>query len=202
MKRRVIRIDEEKCTGCGLCARECHEGAIAVVNGKARLLRDDYCDGMGDCLPSCPAGAIAFEEREAAEYDPAAVERRRQSREGGAGLKNWPVQIKLAPLKASWLEGAELLIAADCTAYAYPDMHSKLMEGRAVLIACPKLDGVDYSVKLTEIFAGNDITEITIARMLVPCCGGLELAVRRAVEASGKDIPVSVVTISPDGKII
>lgn len=227
MKRRIIQIDEEKCNGCGACAAACHEGAIGMVNGKARLLRDDYCDGLGDCLPACPANAISFVNREAAAYDEAAalankakqparagcpgqrsVEFKRECAENAASapnasqLRQWPVQIKLAPVRAPYFDGAKLLVAADCTAYAYARMHEDFMRGRATLIGCPKLDAVDYSVKLTEILKNNEIQSLTIVRMEVPCCGGLEFAVRKALQESGKRIPWQVITLSTDGKIL
>lgn len=225
MIRRIIHIDKEKCNGCGLCAEACHENAIAIVDGKAALIKDDYCDGLGDCLPSCPAGAISFETREAAPYDEAAVKAHTGSLRSDAGsqgdkkpqgapglqiaekpqsakLGNWPIQLKLAPVKASCFDRAELLIAADCTAYAYADFHDDFIAGRTTLIGCPKLDGVDYSQKLGEIIAGNNVEGITVTRMEVPCCGGLENAVRKAVSISGKDIPFGVVTIAADGRII
>ena len=231
MKRRIIRIDQDACNGCGLCAKACHEGAIGMVNGKAKLLRDDYCDGLGDCLPACPTGAITFEEREAADYDEAAVEAHKAKRaaakfkakESGAAdasgsaaatdaanaagspapiesqLANWPVQIKLAPIQAPYFEDADLLIAADCSAYAYGNFHKDFIEGKITLMGCPKLDMVDYSEKLTEMFASNTIRSITLTRMEVPCCGGLEYAVKQAIAASGKDIPLKVVTIGING---
>lgn len=202
MKRTLIHIDEALCNGCGLCAQACHEGAISMENGKAKLLRDDYCDGLGDCLPACPAGAITFVTREAAPYDEAAVKARMAAGASDSRLANWPVQIRLAPLKAPYFDGADLLIAADCTAYAYADFHSRYMKNRVTLIGCPKLDGVDYSEKLTEIFRQNDIRSVTLTRMEVPCCGGLQLAVEKAAAASGKMIPVRVVTISVEGDIL
>ena len=227
MIRRIISIDEEKCNGCGLCAKACHEGAIGMVNGKAKLLRDDYCDGLGDCLPACPTGAITFVEREAAAYDEAAVLANKKAKEaplpcGCPGsacqsiktekseretqvpsqLQNFPIQIKLAPVNASYFDGADLLIAADCTAYSYGNFHSDFMKGKVTLIACPKLDAVNYAEKLSQIFATNDIRSITITRMTVPCCGGLPFAVKNALAISGKDIPLNIVTISPDGKLI
>ena len=236
MKRKIIRIDEEKCTGCGLCADACHEGAIEMVDGKARLAREDFCDGLGDCLPACPAGAISFEEREAPAYDEEAVraagekKRAAQPREGGcpgsrtrvmgrkaapaadpapaAGgkapsrLGQWPCQIRLVPENAPFLDGAKLLIAADCTAYAYASVHEDFMKGRVTLIGCPKLDSADYSEKLARILAANDVRSVTVLRMEVPCCGGLEFAVKKALQASGKLIPWQVVTISVDGKIL
>lgn len=223
MIRRIIRIDEEKCNGCGACAQACHEGAIGMVGGKAKLLREDYCDGLGDCLPACPAGAITFEEREAAAYDEDAVRRAKETlpcgcpgtaartmkrKEAASGLRvqsclsQWPVQIKLLPVNAPYFDGADLLIAADCTAYAYGNFHADFISGRVTLIGCPKLDAVDYSEKLSAIIASNDIRSITVIRMEVPCCGGLELAVRKAVEASGRNIPLTVVTITAEGDII
>ena len=269
MVRKIIHIDEEKCNGCGLCAAACHEGAIDMVNGKAKLVRENYCDGFGDCLPSCPTGAITFEEREAPEYDDAAVkkaqeesrkaamnmtteeimrikdenERRKlmiakMKEEGGmhhaahggcpgsrsmqlkreesddatperyisakpvSRLAQWPCQIKLVPTQAPFFDGAKLLIAADCSAYAYANMHDEFMRGRTTIIGCPKLDDIDYSEKLTEIIANNDIKEVTIVRMEVPCCGGLEQAAKNALQTSGKFIPWRVVTISRDGNIL
>ena len=226
MKRRIIRIDEEKCNGCGACAAACHEGAIAMVDGKARLTREDYCDGLGDCLPSCPVGAISFEEREAPAYDEAAVEASRRENSMPCGcpgtqarkleraeqcscsthavsrLSQWPVQIKLAPVTAPWFKDADVLVAATCTAYAYGAFHEDFIRGRVTLVGCPKLDGVDYSDKLAMIFKANDVASLTLVRMEVPCCGGLEIAVRKAIEASGKDIPLRVETISTDGMIL
>ncbi|MDO4517018.1 MAG: 4Fe-4S binding protein [Bacillota bacterium] len=238
MIRKIIQIEEEKCNGCGACADACHEGAIGMVDGKAKLLRDDYCDGLGDCLPTCPTGAITFVEREAAAYDEAAVQenlRKREGREirehvhaGGcpgsmirqmnqaeqpereswvppvstSRLRNWPVQIKLAPVNAPYFDGAKLLIAADCTAYAYAAFHETFMKGKVTLVGCPKLDSVDYSEKLTRILAENDIQSVTVLRMEVPCCGGLEMAAKQALQASGKFIPWQVVTISIDGTIL
>jgi ferredoxin len=208
MIRKIITIDEEKCNGCGLCASACHEGAIGMVNGRAKLLREDYCDGLGDCLPACPVNAISFEEREAPAYNEAAVLAAKRAKEEVPAAKtpsrltNFPVQIKLAPINGPWFDGADLLIAADCTAFAYGSFHNEFIRGRVTLIGCPKLDSVDYSRKLTEIFTNNDIKSVTVARMQVPCCGGLEFAVRRAIEASGKRIPCNVVTISAQGKIM
>lgn len=196
MIRRIIQIDEEKCNGCGACAAACHESAIGMVDGKAKLLRDDYCDGLGDCLPACPTGAITFVEREAAAYDEAAVIRNQRP------LQQWPVQIKLVPTSAPYFDGAKLLIAADCTAYAYANFHEDFMKGKIVLVGCPKLDSIDYSEKLEEIIRSNNITEVTIVRMEVPCCGGLEMAAKRALQNSGKFIPWQVATISVDGKIL
>ena len=219
MIRRIITIDEAKCNGCGLCADACHEGAIGIVDGKAKLLREDYCDGLGDCLPACPMKAITFEEREAPAYNEAAVLAARKAKEapqpcGCPGsacqsvqtvtncLGNFPVQIKLMPPNAPYLDNADLLIAADCTAYAYGNFHHDFMKNRVTLIGCPKLDAVDYSQKLTEIFRSNAIRSVTLTRMTVPCCGGLALAVKKAIEQSGKNIPLQIVTIAPDGRLI
>lgn len=213
MKRKIIKIEETLCNGCGACAAACHEGAIAMVEGKARLMRDDYCDGLGDCLPVCPTGAISFEEREAAAYDEMAVRENREKRKGqeqqeqqlpdnGSQLRQWPVQIKLVPVKAPYLEGAKLLIAADCSAYAYAGFHERFMKGHITIVGCPKLDGVDYSEKLTEIIRHNDIQSVTIVRMEVPCCGGLEYAAKTALQNSGKFIPWQVVTLSAEGEIL
>lgn len=208
MIRKIIEIDQEKCNGCGACATACHEGAIGMVQGKAKLLRDDYCDGLGDCLPACPTGAITFVEREAAAYNEAAVlaaGRKKQMQTAApvaSQLQNFPVQIKLAPVNAPIFDGADLLIAADCTAYAYGNFHSDFIAGKITLIGCPKLDSVDYAEKLAQIFAHNAIKSITVIRMTVPCCGGLPFAVKRALEASGKDIPLNIVTISPDGQLV
>lgn len=225
MIRRIIEIDEEKCTGCGLCADACHEGAIGIVDGKAKLLRDDYCDGLGDCLPSCPENAISFVEREAAAYDEAAVQAAKKTHACSGGcpgsaaktwqnqqaaapvrqesqLRQWPVQIKLAPIHAPWFDGAKLLIAADCTAYAYANFHQDFIRNHVVLVGCPKLDSVDYSVKLTEIIKHNEIRSVTVVRMEVPCCGGIEFAVKKALQESGKFIPWNVVTVSVDGEIL
>ncbi len=252
MIRKIIHIDEEKCTGCGLCADACHEGAIDIIDGKAKLVRENFCDGFGDCLPGCPTGAITFEEREAPAYDEAAVKAAQERKErmndmtdqekkminemehhaAGHGcpgsrfmqLKNndvpedsqeqnvpftkpvsrlgqWPCQIKLLPPQAPFYDGAKLLIAADCTAYAYAGMHEDFMKGKITLIGCPKLDDIDYSEKLTDIIANNDIKSVTIVRMEVPCCGGLQRAAETALRNSGKFIPWQVVTISRDGKI-
>lgn len=194
MVRRIIEIDREKCNGCGACASACHEGAIGMIDGKAQLLRDDYCDGLGDCLPACPTGAITFTEREAVPYNEAAVQ--------ASSLRQWPVQIKLVPIKAPWLDGADLLLAADCTAYAYANFHKDFMKGRVTLVGCPKLDGVDYAVKLAEIFRHNQIRSVTLVRMEVPCCGGLEFALKRAIQMSETNIPYTVTTLSTEGQIL
>ena len=229
MIRRIINIDEDRCSGCGACAAACHEGAIAMVDGKAKLMRDDYCDGLGDCLPACPTGAISFVEREAAAYDEAAVLAAKAEKEGKlpcgcpgsaskviqrqdstqaasapqqSQLRQWPVQIKLAPVNAPWFDGAKLLICADCTAYAYANFHQDFIRGHITLVGCPKLDSVDYSEKLTDILKNNDIRSVTVVRMEVPCCGGIENAVKNALRSSGKFIPWNVVTISTDGQIL
>lgn len=245
MKRRIIKIDQKLCNGCGVCVTACHEGAIGLVDGKAALMRDDYCDGLGDCLPACPTGAISFEEREAAAYDEAAVKRAMEERRmpdgkmmqpamsgcpgsrarvighkkteiadpwaemekaeitrGTSRLMQWPVQIRLAPVNAPYFDGAKLLIAADCTAYAYAAFHEDFIRGRSTLVGCPKLDSVDYSEKLTEIIRVNDIREVLIVRMEVPCCGGLEAVAKTALQNSGKFLPWQVVTISTDGRIL
>ena len=231
MIRKIIKIDEEKCNGCGACAAACHEGAIEMVNGKAHLTRENYCDGLGDCLPACPTGAITFEEREAPAYDEAAVLASKAKKEntlpcGCPGtqskaikrndcscstnasvpavsrLSQWPVQIKLVPVNAPYFDGANLLVAADCTAYAYGNFHNEFIRNRITLIGCPKLDAVDYSEKLMQIFKYNNIRSVTVTRMTVPCCGGLSYAVKTAIENSGKNIPLHIVTISPDGQII
>ena len=258
MIRRIVVIDEEKCSGCGKCAEACHENAIGMIDGKARLLRDDYCDGLGDCLPACPAGAISFVEREAVPYDEAAVrenqmrlkmladkqtetahnsiaapcgcpgtaartlkaggkrtpvfafgtrserteEESKRAEESNSCLGQWPVQIKLVPVNAPYFDGAKLLIAADCTAYAYAAFHERFIKGHITLVGCPKLDGADYSEKLTEIIRNNDIKSVTVVRMEVPCCGGLEQAVKTALQQSGKFIPWQIVIISTDGRIL
>lgn len=208
MIRRIITIDQSKCNGCGLCASACHEGAIGIVNGKACLLREDHCDGLGDCLPACPMNAISFEEREAPAYNEAAVQQaKKEGREAVAAnvssqLQNFPVQIKLAPINAPVFQNADLLIAADCTAFSYGNFHNAFMKNRITLIGCPKLDNVNYAEKLAQIIRHNDIQSITVTRMTVPCCGGLPFAVKNAVAMSGKDIPVNIVIISPNGEIV
>lgn len=197
MIRKIIEINEEKCNGCGLCAKACHENAIGMVNGKAKLLRDDYCDGLGDCLPTCPTGAIMFVEREAAAYDEAAVEENKRKMN-----RQWPIQIQLTPANAPYFDGADLLIAADCTAFAYADFAKEIQKGKVTLIGCPKLDPVDYSEKLTAILEQNDIKSVTIVRMEVPCCGGLQNAAVTAMKKSGKFIPWQVITVSVEGEIL
>lgn len=208
MIRRIITIDNTKCNGCGLCASACHEGAIGIVNGKATLLREDYCDGLGDCLPACPMDAISFEEREAPAYNEAAVlaAKKDQSPQKAvhvpSQLNNFPLQIKLAPVNAPYFDDADLLIAADCTAFSYGNFHNDFMKNRVTLIGCPKLDSVNYADKLADIFRYNNIHSITVTRMTVPCCGGLPFAVKNALEMSGKKIPFHIVTISPNGTLI
>ncbi|MCL2752142.1 MAG: 4Fe-4S binding protein [Firmicutes bacterium] len=232
MKRKIIKIDEDKCDGCGLCADACHESAIAVVNGKAKLVRDDYCDGLGACLPICPTGAISFDEREAAAFDEAAVKANQAEKEtekplpcgcpgsnaraiGHSTIKRevepagviselcqWPVQIQLVPSGAPYFDNAHLLIAADCSAYARGDFHNRFMKNKITVIGCPKLDGVDYSEKLTKIITNNNVKSVTIVRMEVPCCGGLEHAAAAALKNSGKFIPWQVVTLSANGEIL
>ncbi len=230
MIRKIIRIDEEKCNGCGLCAAACHEGAIEMIGGKAKLTREDYCDGLGDCLPACPTNAITFEEREAPAYNEAAVLAAKQQKTGGtlpcgcpgtnakairreaaaascaapvaSQLSQWPVQIKLVPMNAPYFDQANLLVAADCTAFAYGNFHNEFIRNHITLIGCPKLDEGDYADKLTQIIANNNIRSVTVVRMEVPCCGGIENAVKRALQTSGKWIPWRVVTISTDGRIV
>lgn len=231
MIRRIIKIDEEKCNGCGACVSACHEGAIDMIDGKAKLTRENYCDGLGDCLPACPANAISFEEREAPAYDENAVLAAKQLKTtpslpcGCPGSKSkslrpevtntnrivtnissqllqWPVQIKLVPINAPYFDGANLLVAADCTAYAYGNFHNEFMKNRITLIGCPKLDMINYSDKLTQIIASNDIKSVCVVRMEVPCCAGIENAVKSALQASGKFIPWRIVTITTDGRII
>ena len=209
MIRKIITIDEEKCNGCGLCAKACHEGAIGMVNGKAKLLREDYCDGLGDCLPACPMNAISFEMREAPAYDEQAVKKAQAAKKAAQNhvpapscLENFPVQLKLVPPNASFFDGADVLIAADCTAFAYGDFHNRFMRDKVTLVGCPKLDMVNYADKLTAIFEENDIRSVTVVRMQVPCCGGLPFAVKNAIEARGKNIPLEVVVITPHGEIL
>ncbi len=230
MLRRIIKIDEDKCNGCGACAAACHEGAIEMVNGKARLTREDYCDGLGDCLPACPTNAITFEEREAPAYDEEAVSKAKMqkhdvklpcgcpgtnikafNRKGGtlvakptavqSQLQQWPCQIKLVPVNAPYFDEANLLIAADCTAYAYGNFHNDFIRNHITLIGCPKLDSVDYTEKLTAIIKNNNIKSVKVIRMEVPCCGGIEQAVKNALMSSGKFIPWQVITVTTDGKI-
>lgn len=236
MLRKIIKIDEEKCNGCGACAVACHEGAIEMINGKAKLIREDYCDGLGDCLPACPTDAISFEEREAPAYNEEAVRQSKMKKHGvklpcgcpgtqsksikrevptmaapapigrpaavTSQLQQWPCQIKLVPVNAPYFDNANLLIAADCTAYAYGNFHNDFIRNHITLIGCPKLDEGDYAEKLTAIIANNNIKSVKIVRMEVPCCGGIENAVKRALQASGKFIPWQVITISTDGKIL
>ena len=232
MIRKIIKIDREKCNGCGLCVSACHEGAIELIEGKAALTREDYCDGLGDCLPACPTGAITFEEREAPAYDEEAVRRAKLQKHGvklpcgcpgtqskalkreaceapsaakgsvSSQLMQWPCQIKLVPINAPYFDGANLLIAADCTAYAYGSFHQDFIRNHITLIGCPKLDEGDYAEKLTQIISNNNIKSVKVVRMEVPCCGGIENAVKRALMASGKFIPWQVVTVSTDGKIL
>ncbi|MBQ5636332.1 MAG: ferredoxin [Selenomonadales bacterium] len=231
MIRKIIKIDEAKCNGFGACAIASHEGAIEMIDGKAKLTRENYCDGLGDCLPVCPMDAITFEEREAPAYDEAAVLAEKAKKEAQSAhhsfgcpgmaaksiartepnqevptfmesqLRQWPVQIKLVSAQAPYFDGADVLIAADCTAYAYANFHQTFIKDRITLVGCPKLDMVDYRDKLTQIFALNDIKSVTVTRMEVPCCSGMEMAVKDAISASGKDIPCRIVTISIDGKI-
>lgn len=197
MIRKIIEINEEKCNGCGLCAKACHENAIGMVNGKAKLLRDDYCDGLGDCLPTCPTGAITFVEREAAAYDEAAVEANKRKKN-----RQWPIQIQLTPVNAPYFDGADLLIAADCTAFAYANFAKEIQKGKITLIGCPKLDPVDYSEKLTAILEQNDVKSVTIIRMEVPCCSGIQNAAVTAMKKSGKFIPWQVLTVSVEGEVL
>lgn len=197
MIRKIIEINEEKCNGCGLCAKACHENAIGMVNGKAKLLRDDYCDGLGDCLPTCPTGAITFVEREATAYDEAAVEANKRKKN-----RQWPIQIQLTPVNAPYFDGADLLIAADCTAFAYANFAKEIQKGKITLIGCPKLDPVDYSEKLTAILEQNDVKSVTIIRMEVPCCGGIQNAAVTAMKKSGKFIPWQVLTVSVEGEVL
>ena len=197
MIRKIIEINEEKCNGCGLCAKACHENASGMVNGKAKLLRDDYCDGLGDCLPTCPTGAITFVEREAAAYDEAAVEANKRKKN-----RQWPIQIQLTPVNAPYFDGADLLIAADCTAFAYANFAKEIQKGKITLIGCPKLDPVDYSEKLTAILEQNDVKSVTIIRMEVPCCGGIQNAAATAMKKSGKFIPWQVLTVSVEGEVL
>lgn len=199
MLRKIIKINEEKCNGCGLCAKVCHEGAIEMVDNKARLIKEDYCDGLGDCLPVCPAGAISFEEREAAAFQGCPGH---QPQKLNGRLRQWPVQIKLAPLTAPYYQQARLLIAADCTAYACGDFHREFMEDKVTLIGCPKLDSTDYSEKLASILMENEIKDITVVRMEVPCCRGMVQAVEDAVKNSGKNLQVHTVTIGIKGNIL
>lgn len=193
VKRQIITIDEDKCNGCELCVNACHEGAIGMVNGKAKLLRDDYCDGLGDCLPTCPTGAISFIEKETAPYV------KPDNPDKPNKLSHWPVQIKLVPINAPYFDNANLLIAADCTAYACADFHNEFMKNRITIIGCPKLDAIDYSEKLTEIIKKNNINSLTVVRMEVPCCGGIEFAVKKALQDSGKTIPCKIITVGIDG---
>lgn len=226
MKRRIIQIDSAACNGCGACANACHEGAIEMVNGKATLMREHFCDGLGDCLPACPTGAITFIEREAPAYDEGAVKAAQQKNGTGCAcpgsaakalrhpapedsgvaapscLAQWPVQIKLAPVSAPWFDGADLLISADCAAYAFGDFHRRFIQGHVTLIGCPKLDAVDYQEKLTAILTQNAVRSVTVVRMEVPCCGGLQRAVLEAAAQCGRKLPLRVVTLSTDGRIL
>lgn len=199
MIRKIIEINQDLCNGCGACASACHEGAIGIVNGKAKLLRDDYCDGLGDCLPVCPTDAIKFVEREADAYDEAAVKAAQAKTQYGE-LRQWPVQLKLVPVNAAYFDGAHLLIAADCCAYACANFHCDFMKNKVTLIGCPKLDDGDYSEKLTEILKQNNIKSVTVARMEVPCCGGIENAVKTALKDCGRLIPWQVAVLSTEGR--
>lgn len=205
MIRKIIQIDEQKCTGCGICVSACHERAIEIIDGKAKLIKDDYCDGLGDCLPTCPTNAISFVEREAKPYDENAVIQRKNNLSSKnlnqSQLSQWPIQIKLVPINADYFNEADLLIAADCTAYAYGNFHNDFIKNKVTLIGCPKLDNIDYSDKLVAIIKNNNIKTITVTRMEVPCCGGIENALKIAIKNSGKDIPLKVVIITTDGSI-
>lgn len=201
MIRKIITIDREKCDGCGLCAHACHEGAIGIVEGKATLLREDYCDGLGDCLPACPAGAITFEEREAAPYNEAAVLSAKEASVSDSQLRNFPIQLKLVPPNAPWYQDSHLLIAADCCGYACGSFHKDYIQGKVTVIGCPKLDGTDYTEKLSQIFL-NNLKSITVLRMQVPCCGGLPYMVKSALERRGNKIPLQIVTLAPNGKVV
>ena len=201
MIRQIIKIDEEKCNVCGLCASACHEGSIQMIDGKAKLIRDDYCDGLGNCLPMCPTGAISFEDREAPDYDKEVV-LKNQRKNNKSALRQWPVQIQLVPVNAPYFDNAHLLVAADCTAFAHGNFHEQFMKEKVTLVGCPKLDPVNYSEKLTEIIRQNNLKSVTVTRMEVPCCGGLEYAVRTALEQSKKSIPLNVITISTEGIIL
>lgn len=217
MLRKIIKIDEEACNGCGLCVDACHEGAIALINGKAKLIRDDYCDGLGDCLPSCPVNAISFEQRDTLEYDEKAVQQHMQQRavsacpgsvgkaitpiHSASALRTWPIQIKLMPLQAPYYQSANLLIAADCTAYAYANFHQEFMRGKVTVIGCPKLDAIDYSEKMAQVLAMNDIQSVHVIRMEVPCCGGMSHAIQLAIKKSGKRIPYLETIITTNGDV-
>ncbi len=234
MLRDLIVIDEKKCNGCGLCITACHEGALQMVQGKAKLISESYCDGLGDCLPECPTGAITIEKREAKEYDEAEVKRRMAEKEeiepvacscsgtisrsikkeieiptqtqqyanGVSQLNQWPCQLKLVPVNAPYFQNARLLIAADCTAFAYPNIHQRFMKNKVTLIGCPKLDSGNYAEKLSAILANNSIQSISVLKMTVPCCGGIVHSVKQALISSGKMIPWDVTTITPEGQII
>lgn len=224
MKRTVIHIDEEKCVGCGLCVNACHQDALQLIDGKARLVSDSYCDGLGKCMPKCPTGAMTLEEREADQFSgpapkkthtgclgtaaktmkPQSVETQSvpPSQKAVSQLRQWPVQIKLVPPNAPYLEGAHLLVAADCTAFANANIHEDYMKNKVTLIGCPKLDSVDYSERLSEILKENTIKSITILRMSVPCCGGMTQAVINAMKKADVMIPWQVVTIGTDGSVL